>query len=58
MTKSLGVHGAKAHLSQLLDDVAAGERVVIIRRGAPTALRVSLPMGANSAVRSGHAAHL
>lgn len=33
MTKSVGVHEAKTHLSRLLDDVAAGEEVVITRRG-------------------------
>lgn len=37
MTKSVGVHEAKTHLSRLLDDVAAGEEVVITRRGAPAA---------------------
>lgn len=37
MTKSVGVHEAKTHLSQLLDDVAAGEEVVITRRGEPAA---------------------
>ncbi|MGH2854146.1 MAG: type II toxin-antitoxin system Phd/YefM family antitoxin, partial [Solirubrobacteraceae bacterium] len=29
MTKSVGVHEAKTHLSRLLEDVAAGEEVVI-----------------------------
>ncbi|MGH2854188.1 MAG: type II toxin-antitoxin system Phd/YefM family antitoxin [Solirubrobacteraceae bacterium] len=33
MTKSVGVHEAKTHLSRLLEDVAAGEEVVITRRG-------------------------
>lgn len=33
MTKFVGVHEAKTHLSRLLDDVAAGEEVVITRRG-------------------------
>jgi len=33
MTKSVGVHQAKTHLSRLLEDVAAGEEVVITRRG-------------------------
>jgi prevent-host-death family protein len=37
MTKSVGVHEAKTHLSRLLDDVAAGEEVVITRRGEPVA---------------------
>ena len=35
MTKSVGVHEAKTHLSRLLEEVAAGEEVVITRRGKP-----------------------
>lgn len=50
MTKSVGVHEAKTHLSRLIDDVLRGEEVVITRRGevvarlapAPTAGRVVL----------------
>lgn len=45
MTKSVGVHEAKTHLSRLLDDVAAGEEVVITRRGAPAARLVALGTG-------------
>lgn len=41
MTKSVGVHEAKTHLSRLLDDVAAGEEVVITRRGEPAARLVA-----------------
>ena len=37
MTKSVGVHEAKTHLSRLLEDVAAGEEVVITRRGEDVA---------------------
>jgi prevent-host-death family protein len=37
MTKSVGVHDAKTHLSRLLEDVAAGEEVVITRRGEEVA---------------------
>jgi prevent-host-death family protein len=33
MTKSVGVHEAKTHLSRLIEDVAGGEEVVITRRG-------------------------
>jgi len=33
MTKSVGVHQAKTHLSRLLDDVAKGEEVEITNRG-------------------------
>lgn len=45
MTKSVGVHEAKTHLSRLLDDVAAGEEVVITRRGEPAARLVALSTG-------------
>ena len=38
MTKSVGVHEAKTHLSQLLKDVAAGEEVVITSRGKTVAV--------------------
>ena len=41
MTKSVGVHEAKTHLSRLLEDVAAGEEVVITRRGVAVANLVS-----------------
>jgi prevent-host-death family protein len=37
MTKSVGVHEAKTHLSRLLEDVAAGEEVIITRRGEEVA---------------------
>ncbi len=37
MTKSVGVHQAKTHLSRLIEDVAAGEEVVITRRGKAVA---------------------
>jgi antitoxin (DNA-binding transcriptional repressor) of toxin-antitoxin stability system len=37
MTKSVGVHEAKTHLSRLIEDVAAGEEVVITRRGEAVA---------------------
>lgn len=33
MTKSVGVHEAKTHLSKLLERVAAGEEISITRRG-------------------------
>jgi prevent-host-death family protein len=38
MTKSVGVHQAKTHLSRLLRDVAEGEQVVITSRGKPVAV--------------------
>jgi prevent-host-death family protein len=37
MTKSVGVHEAKTHLSQLLRIVAAGGEVEILRNGEPVA---------------------
>jgi prevent-host-death family protein len=42
MTKSVGVHEAKTHLSRLLDAAAAGEDVVITRRGEPAARLVAI----------------
>ena len=42
---------AKAHLSELLDTVAAGEVVVITRHGKPVA-RVSAVVGPKQPVRS------
>jgi prevent-host-death family protein len=37
MARSVGVHEAKTHLSRLLADVAAGEQIVITRRGEAVA---------------------
>lgn len=37
MTKSVGVHEAKTHLSRLLERVAAGEEITITRRGEAVA---------------------
>lgn len=37
MTKSVGVHEAKTHLSRLLRRVAAGEEIVITHRGREVA---------------------
>ena len=51
MTKSVGVHEAKTHLSRLLEDVAAGEEVVITRRGEEVASLV--PRRRSSARRLG-----
>jgi len=41
MTKSVGVHEAKTHLLRLLDAVAAGEDILITRRGQPAARLVA-----------------
>jgi prevent-host-death family protein len=43
MPKSVGVHEAKTHLSRLLEDVAAGEEVVITRRGEAVAVLAPPP---------------
>jgi prevent-host-death family protein len=51
MTKSVGVHEAKTHLSRLLEDVAAGEEVVITRRGEEVASLV--PVRGSSVRRLG-----
>jgi prevent-host-death family protein len=55
MTKSVGVHEAKTHLSRLLEEVAAGGEVVITRRGeavaslvpvrSPTSRRLGIDRG-------------
>jgi prevent-host-death family protein len=37
MTKSVGVHEAKTQLSRLLQDVGAGEEVIITSRGREVA---------------------
>lgn len=37
MTKTVGVHEAKTHLSRLLEDVESGVEVVITRRGRAVA---------------------
>ena len=37
MTKSVGVHEAKTHLSRLLERVSAGEEIAITRRGEEVA---------------------
>lgn len=37
MTRMVNIHDAKTHLSRLLEQVAAGERVVISKAGTPIA---------------------
>ncbi|HEV3309237.1 MAG TPA: type II toxin-antitoxin system Phd/YefM family antitoxin [Chloroflexota bacterium] len=44
MTKSVGVHEAKTHLSQLLERVRAGEEFAITRRGEEVARLVPPPI--------------
>ncbi len=43
MTKSVGVHEAKTHLSKLLERVSAGEEIAITRRGEEVARLVPVP---------------
>jgi|HubBroStandDraft_2_1064218.scaffolds.fasta_scaffold1880541_1 antitoxin (DNA-binding transcriptional repressor) of toxin-antitoxin stability system len=43
MTKLVGVHEAKTHLSRLIEEVAAGEEVLITRRGRVVA-SLGLPL--------------
>jgi prevent-host-death family protein len=35
--KTVNIHEAKTHLSRLIEDVAAGEEVIIARNGKPVA---------------------
>ena len=42
MTRTINVHEAKTHLSRLLDDVAAGEEIVLAKAGRPFARLVPL----------------
>ncbi len=37
-TKTVGAYEAKTHLPALLDSVAAGERIIITRKGTPVAV--------------------
>jgi len=46
MTKSVGVHEAKTHLSRLLERVSAGEEITITRRGEDVARLVPAPAAA------------
>ncbi len=42
MTRTVNVHEAKTHLSRLLDEVEAGEEIVLARAGRPCARLVPL----------------
>lgn len=41
MTRSVGVHAAKTHLSRLLEQVSQGEEIEITRRGVVVARLVA-----------------
>ena len=44
MMKTVGTFEAKTHLSELLEQVARGERIVITNRGKPVAMLVPPPL--------------
>ena len=46
MVRTVNIHEAKTHLSRLLEQVAAGDEIVIAKAGKPCARLV--PMYANS----------
>jgi prevent-host-death family protein len=40
--RTVNIHAAKTHLSRLIDDVAAGDEIIIARAGRPVARLVPL----------------
>ncbi|NNN21384.1 MAG: type II toxin-antitoxin system Phd/YefM family antitoxin [Acidimicrobiales bacterium] len=42
MTKSVGIHEVKTHFSELVDDVLAGEDLIVTRRGIPVVRLVAI----------------
>jgi prevent-host-death family protein len=48
---SIGFYEARTHLSELLDQVARGKKVLITRRGKPAALLSPPPVDAEKDVR-------
>lgn len=40
--KTVNIHAAKTHLSRLVDDVAAGDEIIIAKHGKPIARLVPL----------------
>ncbi len=48
---SIGFYEARTHLSELLDQVARGKKVLITRRGKPAALLSPPPIEAEKDVR-------
>jgi prevent-host-death family protein len=51
MMTSIGFYEARTHLSELLDQVAKGKKVLITRRGKPAALLSPPPAEAKKDVR-------
>jgi prevent-host-death family protein len=43
--RQINIHDAKTHLSQLVEDVARGDEIVIARAGKPVARLVGLDSG-------------
>ena len=51
METMVGTNEAKAHLSRLLDRVAAGEQITITRRGTPIARLIPAAAGSSRELR-------
>jgi len=49
--QTVNVHAAKTHFSRLLDEVAAGEEIIIAKAGKPVAKLVPLHSSDNRAKR-------
>ena len=43
--RTVNIHAAKTHLSRLVDEVAAGEEVVIAKAGKPLARLAAVHLG-------------
>ena len=54
MTKTVNIHEAKTHLSRLLEQVQAGEEVVVAKAGRPIAKIVPLPQETKKRVAGSH----
>jgi prevent-host-death family protein len=48
--KTVNIHAAKTHLSRLVEDVAAGEEVIIAKHGKPMVRLVPLDAAAKKRV--------
>lgn len=43
MAKTVNIHEAKTHLSRIVDEVAAGDEVIIAKAGKPMARLIPMP---------------
>jgi prevent-host-death family protein len=43
--RQINIHEAKTHLSQLVEDAARGDEIVIAKAGKPMARLVAMPVG-------------